>query len=129
MAISLPGTRGLFSHTQETIYHVDGKQLALFRGVHQVLADFQWLAEDLGRRTTWLYEIVPLHTTLDGYHNAYWYMCGGAVLPGPTAVPRTSQQQPSAAATSPEPAGEHPILWRANFTADITDQLVSWGNQ
>ena len=62
------------------------------------------------------------------YHYASGYMCGGAVLPVPTAVPWTPQYQPSSAATSQDPAIANPILWRAHFPADITAQLVSWGN-
>ena len=30
-------------------------------------------------------------------------------------------------ATSPDPAGAHPIIWKAHFPADIAPQLVSWG--
>ena len=43
-------------------------------------------------------------------------------------VPCIPQLQPSAAATSPEPAGTHPIVWRAHFSPDITAHLISWGN-
>ena len=71
---------------------------------------------------------MPLQPTLDGYHNASGYMYEGAVLLGPTTVPRTPQRQPSAVDTSPEPAGAHPIVLRAHFHADITAKLVSWGN-
>ena len=63
-----------------------------------------------------------------GYHNASRYICGGAVLPEPTEVPRTTQQHPKAAAISLDPAGVQPIVCQANFPADITAQLVSWGN-
>ena len=54
---------------------------------------------------------MPLQPTLDGYHDASGYMCGGSVLPGPTVVLRTPQMQPRSAATSPEPVGAHPIVW------------------
>ena len=120
---------GLFNHMQEALRHVEGKRVSLTRGVHQALADFRCLVEDLSKRPTRLSEIIPLQPTLDGYHNAPGYMCGGALIPGPKAVPRTHQLQPSAAATSPEPTGAHPIVWRARFPADITAQLVSWVNQ
>ena len=53
--------------------------------------DFQCLSEDLGGRPTRLYEIVTLRPMLEGYHDAFGYMCGGAVLQGPNAVPRTPQ--------------------------------------
>ena len=104
------------------------KRVALTRGVHQALADFRWLVEDLSQRPTRMYGLVPLQATLDGYHDASRYMCEGAVLPGPTAVPQTSQQHPSTAVTSPEPSGAYPIVWRTHFTVGITAQLVSWGN-
>ena len=55
-------------------------------------------------------------------------MCRGAVLLGPTAVPCTPQHYLSALATSLKPAVAHRIVWRTNFTVDITAQLVSWGN-
>ena len=48
MDIALPGIRGILIHMQESLSHVDSKRVALTRGVHQALVDFQWLAEDLG---------------------------------------------------------------------------------
>ena len=125
MAIALLGPRGFFSHKKKALRHVEGKRVALTRGVHQALADFQWLAEDLSRRPTRPYDLVPLQPDLDSYHNTSRYMYGGAVLPGPTSVPRTPQPQPSAADTSLEPAGAHPIIWWAHFAADFTAQLIS----
>ena len=129
MAIALTGDRGLFSHIQQDLHQVDGKLVALTRGVHQALANFQCLAEDLGQQPTQLYEIVLIQPMMYGYHNASRYICGGSVLPEPTEVPRTTQQHPKSAAISLEPAGVHPIVYQANFPADITAQLVSWGNQ
>ena len=38
MAIALPGARVLFIHMQEALLHVEGKRVALSRGVHQALA-------------------------------------------------------------------------------------------
>ena len=103
--------------------------MALTRGFHQALAKFPFLSEDLGQQPTKLYELVPIQPTLDGYHNVSGYICGGAVIPEPTEVPRTTQQHPKDAAISLEPAGVQPIVCQANFPADITAQLVSWGNQ
>ena len=60
LAIALPGTRGIFIHMQEYVHHVDGKHVALTRSVNQALADFQWLAKDLGQCPTRLYGIVHL---------------------------------------------------------------------
>ena len=108
--IALPGAQGLFIHMQDSLHNVEGKRVALTRGVHQALADFQWLAEELCKFPTRLYELIPLHIMMDVYHNTSGYMCEKGVLPGTTEVPQTPQHQPRAASTSPEPAGAHPIL-------------------
>ena len=52
MAIALPGDRGLFSHMQEALRHMEGKRVELIRGVHQTLVDFQWLVEELSKLPT-----------------------------------------------------------------------------
>ena len=70
MALALPGARGLFSQMQEALCHVKGKRVTLSPGVHDALDDFKWLAEDVTKRTTRMYELVPLRQTVDGYHHA-----------------------------------------------------------
>ena len=57
---------------------------------------------------------------MDGYHDTHGYMGGVEVLLGPNVVSSTPQHHPRAADTSPDPAGLHPIVWRAHFPADIT---------
>ena len=88
MALALPEARGLFSQIKEALCHGKGKRVTLSKGVHEALAYFRWLAEDVPKRPTRIYNLVPLRTTVDGYHDASGYMCGGVVLPGPTAIPR-----------------------------------------
>ena len=75
-----------------------------------------------------MYELVPLRPTVDGYHDASVYVCGGVVLLGPTATTRTLPPQPSAARPSPKPTGAHPIVWCMPFPKDIVESLVSWTN-
>ena len=128
MALALPGAWGLFSQMQEALCHVKGKRVTLSPGVHNALDDFKWLAEDVANRPTRMYELVPLRPTMEGYHNASGYMCGGVVLPGPTATPRTLPPQTSAAQPSPNPTGAHPIVWRMPFPKVIVESLVSWTN-
>ena len=128
MALALPGARGLFSQMQEALCHIKGKRVTLSPGVHDALDDFKWLAEDVAKRPTRMYKLVPLRPTVDGYHDASGYMCGGVVLPGPTSPPQTLLPQPSAARPSPTPTGEHPIVWRMPLPKDITESLVSWTN-
>ena len=65
---------------------------------------------------------------MDGYNDASGYMCGGVVLPGPTAIPQELPPQPSAARPSPNPKWEHPIVWHMPFPKYIVDSLVSWEN-
>ena len=74
MALALPGARGLFSQMQEALCHVKGKSVTLSPGVHDALDNFKWLAEDVDKRPTRMYELVPLRPTVDGYHDASGYM-------------------------------------------------------
>ena len=128
VVLALPCALGLFNNMQEALRHMEGKMVALNRCIHLALEDFRWIAEDLSKRPTRLYELGPLQPTLNGYQDVSGYMCGWEVLPGTTAVPWTHQPQPSAAATSLVPAGAHIIVWRGHFTTNITAQLVSWSN-
>ena len=113
---------------QEALGHLKGKTVTMSKGIHEALADFCWLAEDVANRPTRIYKLVPLRPTVDGYHDAPGYMCGGVVLPGPTTIPRILPPQPSAARPSPKPNGAHPIVRRMPFPKDIVDSLVSWKN-
>ena len=128
MALAFPGARVLFNQMQEALCHVKVKSVTLSLGVHEALSDFRCLAEDVANRPTRMYELVTLRPTVDGYHDASSYMCGGVVLPGPTAIPRSLPPQPSAARPSPNPNRAHPIVWRMTLPKDIVDYLVSWTN-
>ena len=74
-ALALPVARGLFSQMQEDLCHVKGKRVTLSPGVHEALDDFKWLADDVAKRPTRMYELVSLRPTVDGYHEASGYMC------------------------------------------------------
>ena len=41
MTLTLPGARGLFSQTQEALFHVKGKRITLSTGVHEALEDLK----------------------------------------------------------------------------------------
>ena len=128
MALDLPRARGLFSQMYDSLCHVKGKRVTLSKGVHEDLAEFCWLVEDVSNCPTRIYDLVPLQPTVDGYHDASGYMCGGVVIPGPTAIPRIFPPQPSSARRSPNPIVSHPIVWRTPFPKDIVNSLVSWTN-
>ena len=73
------------------------QRVTLPKGVHEALAGFRWLAEDVSKRPTHIYKLVLLRTTVNGYHDASSYMYGGVVLPVPTAIFRVLSPQPSPA--------------------------------
>ena len=52
MNTGLPGAWGLFRHIQEDLRHVEGERVALNRGVHQAIADFDLLTEDQSKCPT-----------------------------------------------------------------------------
>ena len=112
---------------QDALCRMDVKRVALSRGVYQALTYFRWLTEDLIRLPTILCNLVLLQPKLDIYHNSSGHMCEGAVLPGTTTVPRTSQPHPSAAAISPDTMRAHPIVWLVHILTEITYQLISRG--
>ena len=74
MALALPVARVLFSQMQKALCHVKGKRVTLYTGVYEALDEFKWLAYDVAKRLTRMYELVPLRPTVDGYHNASGYM-------------------------------------------------------
>ena len=110
MTLALPGLRGLFSLLQEALRHEDRHRIPLNQGVHDFLADIQWLLDSVASRPTRLRELVPTALACIGATDASGSGMGGvAFLPHPdgTVVP---------------------ILWRAPFSQDIQAQLVSWNN-
>ena len=66
MALAPPGARGLLSQMQEALFHIKGKRVTLSPGIHKALDDFKRLADDVAKRPTWMYELVPLRPTVDG---------------------------------------------------------------
>ena len=106
----------------------NGFRVTLPKGVHQALVEFRWLAKDVANCPTRIYALVTLQPTVDGYHDASGYMCGGVFLPGPTAIPWILPPHPSAARLSSNPDGAHPIVWRMPSPKYIIDSLVSWTN-
>ena len=50
------------------------------------------------------------------------------MLPGPSAVPRVLQEQPSAALPSKDKLAAHPIVWRVTYIQDVVDRLFTYKN-
>ena len=82
----------------------------------------------MASRPTRLFKLVPLTPTLDGYHDYSGILCGGVVLPRPSAVPLVLQKQPSAALPSKDKLAAHPIVWRVTYPQDVVDPLVTYKN-
>jgi hypothetical protein len=61
MVLGIPGGKGLFSVLQEALRTKcdQGSRVKFSSAVHQILADFRWLAQDLTRRPTRIAEIIP----------------------------------------------------------------------
>ena len=59
---------------------MEGERVALPRGVHQSIEDFDLLKEDLSKCPTSLYELMTLHTTMDVHHDVSRYMYGVALI-------------------------------------------------
>ena len=111
MSIAIPGARGLFSVLQEAFRHVekDRPRLRLTKQVHDFLADFKWLANDISSRPTRIAELIPDTPATLGAVDA-----AGEGMGGVHFVPTEGRIVP--------------ILWRRKFPTIIQQQLVSWSN-
>jgi hypothetical protein len=118
MSITLPGSRGLFSLLQEAFRHQQKGRLRLSKGVHDCLADFHWIEDDLAAWPTSLYKITPSHqpSLLLGAQDVSGYQMGGVWFPW--------DQKLLTRAAPPL----HPLLWRASFPEKIAALLVSSDN-
>jgi hypothetical protein len=106
MSVALPGSRGLFSQLQLALK--DQSRIRLDRGVHDALADFQWLKDNLASRPTRLLELVELPPSVSGADDACKQGMGGIIFHLGHAAP--------------------PYLWRAPFPKELGDRLVSQTN-
>jgi hypothetical protein len=125
MAIAIPGSRGLFSLLQEALRHKSDGRIRLSRGVHDTLADFLWLAQDLSSRPTRLFEIVPQPSPeLVGAQDASGRGMGGVWFPASNAL----LERPASGSAAKHLPSTGPLLWRARFDADVSKDLVTFEN-
>jgi hypothetical protein len=131
MSIALPGSRGLFSALQVALRTAVGTRLRLSKGFHDALQDFRWLHRDLASRPTRLQELVPVHPTLVGAHDASGYGAGGVWLPSPTAHLRNTRVhslQSDGTLHRHRLTRAQPVLWRVPIPAHIQSRLVTSDN-
>ena len=115
MTIALPGARNLFSLMQNALCKQSNNRIALQKGTHSAIRDFQWLANDISHRPTRIAELVPTLPSAVGYHDASCQGAGGVWFPSAHVAHRGSQ-----------PPG--PILWRLQWPSDLPAKLVSTSN-
>jgi hypothetical protein len=106
MSVALPGSRGLFSQLQLALK--DKSRVRLDRGVHDALADFQWLKDNLASRPTRLLELVELPPSVSGSDDACKQGMGGVIFQLHNDAP--------------------PFLWRAPFPEQLGARLASQAN-
>jgi hypothetical protein len=113
MVLGIPGGKGLFSVLQEALRTKcdKGSIVKLSSAVHQILADFRWLAQDLNRRLTRITEIIPKTKpdTLGAQDAAVTGMGGVYFVPQLDGTVKT-------------------MLWRCPFTSAAQQRLVSYDN-
>ena len=88
MSLALPGLRNIFSSMQNVLALKTGSCLALDKGVHHALEDFQWMQENISTRPTRIAEVVPLPPVAKRHHNASRLGAGGIWFSGPHLAPR-----------------------------------------
>ena len=112
MSLALPGARHLFSHMQLALATKIKSRVALSRGVHDALANFRWLLNDIKSRPTRLAELVPLLASAEGHHDASGAGAGGVWFPSEHLQPRDG-------------FARRPVLWRLRWPKEIIDKLVT----
>ena len=90
MTIAIPGSRGLFSHMQQALKLRDPKgRIRINSHVQATLNDFRWLAKDLQRRPTRLYELIAAAPSVLGTVDASGKGMGGIAI-APHAATRNN---------------------------------------
>jgi hypothetical protein len=115
MSIALPGSRGLFSTLQDALRSKKGTRISITAQIHQTLADFRWIVDNICDRPTRIAEIVPLLPSCLGYHDASGQGAGGVWFPAQGLVPRGLQQR-------------YPIAWRFQWPKEVASQLITEDN-
>ena len=77
MSLALPGAKHLFSHMQLALSNQKGTRIALKKGVHNAIADFKVLLNDIASRPTRIAELIPLLASGVGHHDASGEGAGG----------------------------------------------------
>ena len=116
MQLALPGAKHLFSHMQLALSNQKGTRIALKKGVHSAIADFNILLNDIASRPTRIAELIPLLASGVGHHDASGEGAGGVWFLADHVTRRKG--------VSPH----QPIVWRYEWPKSIKDELVTEDN-
>ena len=89
--------------------------IALSNGVHQALGDFRWLLRDMLLQPTRIAELVPLHSSAEGHHDASGKGAGGVWFPAAHLTPC-------------EGFLNQPLVWRLRWPPHISSLLITDAN-
>jgi hypothetical protein len=81
------------------------------REVHQTIADFRWLLNNIAERPTRIAELVPLLPSALGHHDASGEGAGGVWFPADHITPRGTTKR-------------HPLVWRYQWPEEIRCHLI-----
>lgn len=116
MALALLGARHMFSHMQLALRHQQvGSRVSLKKGVHQALADFRLMLDDISTRPTRINELIPLLTSTVGHHDASGVGAGGVWFI-PDHIPLCKGFK------------RGPVVWQYKWPTDITARLITESN-
>ena len=109
--LALLGACHLFSHMQLTLATKIKSRITLSWGVHNALADFRWLLDDINNCSTCIAELVPLLALAQDHHDASGASTGGVWFPSEYLQPRDGYTW-------------LPVLWRLEWPKEIIDKVV-----
>jgi hypothetical protein len=78
MFIVLPGSLNMFGRLRNGLSKGSKTRIVLRKGVHQVLENFRWIANDLISRPMRLAKLIPLAPVVEGHGDASGKGAGGA---------------------------------------------------
>jgi hypothetical protein len=133
MTIAIPGSRGLFSWMQETLRHWSENRIRLTTSVHDFVANFKMLHQDITTRPTRLYIIIPQNIPeILGASDACGYGISGIAFPQSNARLRQQTHSDGSAASGtlalPLEGTLPPIVWQYALPADVINKLVTFAN-
>ena len=112
MSLSLPGSQNIFSTMQNALATKSGGRVALHKGVHDTLDDFQWMHQHIAICPTRIADLVPLPPVADRHHDASGAGVGEIWFPSPAITAHHGYTK------------TQPVAWLFQWPQMIIDHLV-----